>query len=439
LSEGITDSLIHSLSQLPGLRVMARSTVFRYRGQTVDAQEVGRALGVRAVLTGRVLQRGNTLQIGAELVDVQDGSRLWGEQYRRKLTDVLAVQDEIATEIAEKLRLKLSVGQRNRLVKRYTENTEAYQFYLKGRYYWNKRTAKGLNQGIRNFRQAIDTDPGYALAYAGLADCYSNLGTYGVRAPLDVFPKAKAAALKALAIDDAMAEAHASLAFVLHLFDWDWPGAEEEFKKALRLNSSCANAQHWYGWYLMRVGRLAEGMTALKRAHELDVLSLPITTSVGNALYYAHRYDEAITAFNKALDLEPDFAEARRSLADAYLEKRMFPEAIAEYRKARSLCKGSSAPLAHLGHAFAVAGRRAKAEKVLAALQRRSPGEYVSSYDVATIHFALGDEAKGFDRLERAADERSYFLIEILHDPKVDRFRSRARFKSVLRRMNLSQ
>jgi tetratricopeptide (TPR) repeat protein len=295
-----------------------------------------------------------------------------------------------------------------------------------------------LNQGIRSFRQAIDTDPGYALAYAGLADCYSNLGTYGVRPPQEVFPKAKAAALKALEIDDAIAEAHASLAFVLHLFDWDWSGAEKEFHKALQLNSSSANAHHWYAWYLMRAGRLPEGMAEMKRAYDLDVLSLPISTSLGNALYYARRYDEAITAFRKALDLDPDFAEARRSLGDAYLEKRLFPQAIAEYRKARTLSSGTCAPLAHLGHAYAVAGERAKAEKILTALERRARQKYVSSYDVAAIYLALGDEAKGFEWLRGSVVERSYFLIEILNDPKMDPFRLQPRFKSLLRRMNLS-
>ena len=296
LSDGITESIISNLSQLPRLRVMARSTVFRYKDREVDPQEIGRDLNVRAVLTGRVLQRSDRLVIKTELVDTSDGAQLWGEQYNRPLADIFSMEEEIAREISEKLRLKLSGEQKKRLTKRHTENTRAYHLYLKGRYYWNKRTEDGIKKGIEHFHEAITADPNYALAYAGLADCYVLLAGYSSHLPEEVFPVAKAAALKALKLDEALAEAHTSLAAVRAWYDWDWAGAELRYKRAIEINPGYATAYVWYALNLATVGRLDEALLTVKRAEELDPLSLIISLNVARILYFARRYDEAIRA-----------------------------------------------------------------------------------------------------------------------------------------------
>jgi len=310
LSDGITESTINSLSQLPRLKVMARSTVFRYKGRDAQPQEVGNALGVRAVLTGRVRHVGDRLIIGVELVDVADGSQLWGEQYNRQLADIFAVQEEIAQEIAENLRLKLSSREQKRLAKRYTEKTEAYQLYLKGRYYWNKWTAEGTKRGIEYFHQAIAVDPSYALAYAGFADCYSSLtGTLGLT-PGEAFQRARGAAMKALALDDTLAEAHTSLAFIKLLYDWDWSGSEESFKRAIELDRNYPNAHHWYSHYLMAMGRIEESLAESRRALELDPLVLILNVHLGWHYLYARQYDQAIEQLRKTLEMDPYFRQA---------------------------------------------------------------------------------------------------------------------------------
>jgi len=323
LSDGITESIIHNLSQLSGLRVMARSTVFRYKGRESNPQEVGQELGVGAVLLGRVLQFGERLIIRTELVDVVSGYQLWGEQYNRDLIDIFAVQEEIAREISETLRLKLRVEELRLLAKRSTESTAAYHAYLKGRYYWNKRTGDALRKAIQYFQEAIDTDPVYALAYAGLADCYTTLGWWRVLPPAESFPKATAAAVKALEIDQTLAEAHTSLAHVRLNYDWDTTEAERAFNRAIESNPNYATAHHWRAEYFAATGRLDKAVDEDKRALELEPLSLIINSGLGCFLYWARRYDEAIAQIKKALGMDPHFTAARFFIVLAYLQVEM--------------------------------------------------------------------------------------------------------------------
>lgn len=439
LSEGIADNIADSLSQLPGLRVVPLSKVSRYKNRDVDPQEVGNDLGVRAVLVGRVMQRGDSLNIRAELVDVARVSRLWGEQYNRKLSDILAVQEEIAQEIFETLRVQLSGDAKKRITKRYTDNIEAYQLYLQGRYFWNRRTDENLKKAAELFQQAIDKDPNYALAYAGLADSYALLGgpVYGAEPVHQTVTRAKSAALKALELDNTLAEAYTSLGYIASTFEWDFPSSEGHFKRALELNPSYATAHHWFGLsYLSYVGRHEEAILEMKRAVELDPLSLIINASYGRAFYYAKRYDEAIAQFHKTVELDPSFVRAHLYLGWTYEAKGMFNEAIAEYEKARAL-EDSPVIAASLAHVFAVAGRKDEARKILDELVNLSQRRYVSSYDVALIHIGLGDNDPAFGMLEKAYQERSSALSWLKVDPRLNTLRSDPRFANLMSRVGL--
>jgi len=436
LSDGITESIINTLSQIPELRVMARSTVFRYKGREVDPLEVGRALNVRAILTGKVLQLGQNLIIKAELVDVADGSQLWGEQYDRKPGDILAIQREISREITSKLRLKLSGEQKKRLEKPHTENINAYQLYLKGRYFWNKRTEQGLKKGIEFFTQAIEEDPLYALAYVGLADSYNMLATYNLSQPRAVLGRAKAAAKSALEIDNQLAEAHISLAKVRADYDWDWPAAEQEFKRSLELNPNYATAHHWYALHLMAMGQFEKAAAEIKLAQQLDPLSLSINASTGLPFYWLRRYDEAIEQFRRTLELDPSFALAHVLLGQAYAQKGMFEEAIAELSRARELDDTPRAR-AILGYTLAVAGRRDEATTILNELEELSSQKYVAPYFRVLIYTALGEQDQAFEWLEKAYEERSEWLVWLKVDPKLDSLRSDTRFTDLVQRVGL--
>ncbi len=436
LSDGITESLINSLSQLPKLRVMERSTAFRYKGQQPDPQTVGRELKVGAVLMGRVVQRGEALIIQADLVDAVDGSQLWGEQYNRRLSDIFAVQEEIAKEISAKLMLRLTGEEKQRLTKRHTENTEAYQLYLKGRYYWNKRTEEALKKGIEYFQQAIAKDPGYALAYAGLSDSYSVLGYYNYLPPKEAYSRAKGAAAKALEIDDTLAEAHASLANLRH-YDWNWSKAERELKRAIELNPNYATAHHWYGLHLEEMGQFDRAMAEMRRAQELDPLSLIIGTAMGGSFYFARQYDQAIEQLQKTLELDPNFSWAHYLAAWAYEQKGMYEEAVTALKNALTLRGGSPEILARLGHTYAKSGRRDEAMEILDELHDLSKQGHVSSYDVAVIHVGLGDLDQAFALLERAYVERSSRLVYLNVDPLFDCLRSDPRFADLVRRLGL--
>ena len=434
LSDGITESIINSLSQVPKLRVMARGTVFRYKRQEVDPREIGSILGVRVILAGRVLQVGDHVVIRTELVDTANGSQLWGEQYNRKLSDILVVQEEIALEVAEKLRLKLSRGEKKRLAKRYTENTEAYQLYLKGRYFWNKALTPELQIALRYFQQAIVLDPRYALAYTGLADCYALLGNFSALPPTDVFPKAKVAVGKALELDEMLAEAHTSLAYIKTIYDWDWKGAEKEFKRGIELRSSDEWSHEGYGWYLAAMGRFDESIAEMKRARELDPLSLPAIAHLGVPLFYARRYDDAIEHFQEALEMDPDCDYIRFRLALAYAQKAMYEEAIGELQPMLGTSRDRDA-VAALGYVYAVSNQRDKAQDALAELKERAKQEYVPSYHMAIIHVGLGEMDHAFNWLEKAYEERSYWLTFLRVDPILDNLRSDTRYTELLQRM----
>ena len=437
LSDGITESIINNLSQLPRLRVMARSTVFRYKGRESDPREVGRDLNVRAVLTGRLLQRGELLVIKAELADTTDGSQLWGEQYNRQMADIFSVEEEISKEISEKLRLKLSGEQKKRLTKRHTENTRAYHLYLKGRYYWNKRTEEGIKKGIEHFHEAIGADPNYALAFAGLADSYVLLAGYGSHLPEEVFPVAKAAAMKALKMDETLAEAHTSLAAVRAWYDWDWAGAELRYKRAIEINPGYATAYVWYALNLATVGRLDEALLTVKRAEELDPLSLIISLNVARILYFARRYDEAIEQCRKVFEIDNSFVVAHRRMGQIYHQKAMYDEAVAEYKRALTLAKNDSETMSALGYTYAISGRREEAMKILERVEKLSKQEFVSPYSRARLHLGLGDIDQTMEWLERAYEERHSILIYTGVDPVFDSLREDARFQDLLQRMGL--
>jgi TolB-like protein len=435
LSDGLTESLINSLSELPKLRVMSRNSVFRYKGRETDAQTAGRQLGVRAVLTGRVVQRGDNLTISTELVDTRDNSHLWGEQYNRRLADLLSLQEEIAKQIAERLRLRLTGEQQKLLAKRPTGNPEAYQLYLKGRYYAGRATKEGLEKGIQYFNQAIATDPSYALAYDGLAYDYWVADEWTL-SPHDAMPKAKEAAKKALELDDTLAEAHASLAIASDVYDWDWAAAESEFKRSIELKPNYAAAHEFYGLYLVSIGRTNEGIAESERAVDLDPLSAETNAFLGWVLYFAHRYGQAIAQLRKTIDLDPNYWLAHELLGAAYEQQGQFPEAIAELQKAVELAGIIAEPTAWLAHVYAVSGKRAEAQKLLDRLIERSRETYVPAYTIALIYAGLGERDQALAWLERAYQARSTCMKWLKVWPLLDNLRSDPRFQDLVRRMN---
>ncbi len=438
LTDGITASLIDNLSQLPRLTVMSRNSVLRYRGREIDAQAAGRQLKVQAVLAGRIVQRGDDLSIEAELVNVADNSHIWGASYNRKLPDLLAIQQEITKDISDKLRRKLSGEDERQLAKRLTTNPEAYQLYLKGRYFAEKLTQEGVNQGIEYFHQAIDLDPNYALAYEGLSYAYYT-GNDLFLTPQESMPKAREAARKALQLDDTLAEAHADMGMVLFWYDYDWNAAEVELRRAIELKPNSADAHAYYGWELTLVGRVDEGIAESKRAVELDPLSVEVNETAGQNLYYARQYDQAIDRLSKTLEMDPDYWVARMYLATAYEAKGDFAGAVAECTKARDTEPLIPWPLAELGHAYALADRKGDAEHVLKELESWSKRSYVPAYNLAEVYVGLGDKEKALALLEKAYADRSMALTFVAADPEFDSLRSAPRFRDLARHMGLSR
>ncbi len=438
LSDGITESIINSVSQIPKLRVMARSTVFRYKGREMDPQKIGEDLNVRAVLTGRMVQRGETLNIQTELVDVLDGSQLWGEQYIRKTQDIFAVQEEISSEISSKLRLKLTGEEKSRLVKRHTANTEAYELYLRGRFHWNKRTSDGLKKAIEYFELATKEDPDFAQAYSGLADCYNLLSAYGFLAPRDSVPLAKTASTRALAIDPLLAEAHETLAHVKMLYDWDWAGAEMEFKKAIELNPNYATAHQRYAIQLAAQGRMQLAELEIKKAQELDPLSLIINTDVGLISYFQAQYEPSISQFRKTLELDPDFSVAHFALALALEQQDRYEEALVEFDTGMRL-SGDRSFLSSPAHTMAISGRLEEARQLLQELMELSSKRYVSPYRLAVVYAGLGEIESTFEWLNKAIQDRSVWLIHLhlARDPRLNPLRHDPRFADILRQISV--
>jgi len=439
LADGIPESIINSLSQLPNLKVMSRNSVFHYKGKEMDAQTVAKELKVRAVLTGRVTQRGDDLSINVELINAEDNSQIWGQQYNRKLTDVFAVQEEIAKKISEKLRLRLTGEEEKRVTKRYTDNTEAYQLYLKGRYHVAKLTPAEMQIGISYFRQAIETDPSYAFAYVGLADAYRSVAIAGEMPSTEFFPKAKEAAQKAIEIDDTLAEAHAELGFIIFWYDWDWNAAETQFKRALELNPNSADIPWFYAHLLSTLGRHKEALAEMQRARELDPLSLRINANEGQFLIHAGQTDKALAQLQKTFELDPRFWLAHLFASSAYIEKGMFAEAVAEARKARDFSGASTHPIAFLGYALAKSGKQGEARAELEGLLKLSTQRYVSSYNIALIYNGLDQRDETLDWLERAYKERDPKMVFLKVEPKWNNLGSDSRFQDLLRRVGFTQ
>jgi eukaryotic-like serine/threonine-protein kinase len=443
LSDGVTESLTNSISQLPNLAVIASSSMFRYKGREIDPQTVGSELRVRAVLTGRMTQRGDSLLITVELVDVENNHRLWGGQYDRKMSDMLALQSEISREISEQLRLTLTGEQEKRVTKHYTENAEAYQAYLKGRYYWNKRTGDDLKKAIEYFNQAIARDPSYALAYAGLADCYIVIPNYADVSAQDAYTKAKNAALKALQLDDSLAEAHTSLGGIRSDYEWDFAGAEKELKRAIELNLNYATGHHWYAEYLSTMGRHQEAVAEIKRAQELDPLSMIISYVVGDTYLKARQYDSAIEQFRKTIQMDKTFSRSHRYLGNAYVEKGMYEQAITEFQTADALAGADPEKAAKrakaLRDAYAAAGPQGFWNKQLDILKGDSEHESVSAYSIASVYARLGDLNQTVTWLEKAYHDHDAYLVYLKIDPEFDRFRSDPHIIDLMRRIGLPQ
>jgi TolB-like protein/DNA-binding winged helix-turn-helix (wHTH) protein/Tfp pilus assembly protein PilF len=437
LSDGITESLINSLSQLPNLRVMSRDTVFRFKGKEVDPRTVGREMGVGAIFKGTVTERGDTLSISAELIRAGDNSHIWGQHYERKLTDMDALREEIAGEMASALRSRLTGAEEKRLTKIYTANPEAYQDYLKGRYWWNKSTPEGFDKGIEYFQEAIAKDPRYALAYSGLADCYSSLARTGLVPFNEGFLKAKDAALKAVELDDTLAEAHGSLALVKSSYDWDWSGADKEIQRAIELNPGYMDAHRLRAEVLWQTGRLDEALAELKLTLELDPLSISENATLGAVLFLARQYDRAIEQEAKTLELDPNFFPAYYFRGLAYSEKSLHEQSMEEFRKGMAISVNPGT-LTGLGYGYAVTGRRDDAQKVLDKLNELSKHEYVSPVWRAKIYAGLGEKDSAFEWLEKAYEDRSIVSVGFIkRNPLFDPIRSDPRYADLLRRTNL--
>ena len=434
LSDGITESIIDLLSRIPNLRVLARSTVFRFKDKQIDPQEVGRLLNVRAVMMIRVMKLGGKLIIRSELVKVADGSQLWGEQYNRSPSDILAIQEEIARAITESLKFKLTSSDSISLARHPTENIEAYNLYMRGRYFWNKYSKEWVMKAIEVFQEAIQIDSYYALAYCGLADAYFRLSNVHFP-PLEVMPKAKEAALRAVEIDDNLAEAHSSLGLVKVYYDHDWIGAEAEFRKALKLDPNLVSAHQRYGSYLTFMGRFEESIRHYETALELDPFSLQINMNLATTYYLRGEYDRAINHLNKTSELEPNYMPTHFVLGSVYVQQGRLQEAIEQFQFIYKMDEEAYIALGFMGYAHALNGQRAEAETLLNILQDIAERKYISPYSLLLIHLAIGPLERVFQLLEQLYEERNDWLVWLKVSPELKNLRSDPRFQDLLRRI----
>ena len=436
LSDGITDSIINNLSQLPGLKVIAHSSVFRFKGAEADPVAVGRDLQVRALITGRVVVRGDHLSIAVELADLRDNKHLWGEQYEREVSDLLSVQKEIAREVSAILRSKLTGEEANRVTNLYTANNEAYQNYLRGLYHLNKRNSEGFNKAIGFFEQATATDTDYAPAYAGLADCYTLMAEYELVSGESAYPKATTAAKRALELNETLPEAHASIASIAQ-DHFDYSTAELQLKRAIELNPNYATAHHWYGMLLGAMGKFPEAEAEMRKAQELDPLSTIINANVGWLYFIERDYDRAIQQLRKTLEMDSNFSVAHHYLGIVYGQKAMYKDALEEFQRSESLSGGGAFNDAQSGYIYAVWGKKAEAERIIADLKRQSKDSSVSPWGIALIYTGLGETDQAFEWLDKAYNDRAFDLQFAKVDPRFETLRSDSRFQKLLKRMGL--
>ena len=436
-ADGLTEELISNLSRIAGLSVIARTSVMRYKGGSKGVADIGRELNVETLVEGSVRRLGGTLRITAKLVDARNEESLWSQQYDRSIDDIFAIQTDIAHQTAEALNLEILMRDRQGIERRSTRSIDAYQSYLKGRYFWNQRNKEALDKAVGYFRQSLEKDPGYPLSYAGLADTYAVLALLEFVAPRDAYPEARKMVEKALAIDDGLAEAHTSLALIRFQYDWDWIGSEKEFKRAIELNSNYAPAHHFYADLLKAQGRFDEAMHQIGLAQELDPLSLAISTGVGHVLYLSRRYDDSIRQYARTVELDPNFMQTHLWFGRPYLQKGMYSEAIAELQKAVSLSGESTVALAMLGHALASAGKKDEADRVMQKLVERSKTTYVPSYWIAVIYNGFKDRENVLAWLEKAYVERSSWLAWVKVEPRFDWLRGDPGFESIVKRLGL--
>jgi TolB-like protein/Tfp pilus assembly protein PilF len=436
-ADGMTDELISDLGQISALRVISRTSVMTYKHARKPLPQIARELNVDAVVEGTVLRSGDQVRITAQLIEASTDKHLWSQSYQGELRDTLALQSKVAGAIAEQIRINLNPQEQAALKTTKVVNPQAYESYLKGRYFWNKRTADGLKVALAYFNEAIDEDPKYAQAYSGLADTYALLGDwqYAVMTPKEAFPKAKAAAIKALELDSALGEAHNSLAFCFDAFDWDLDSAEKEFRQAIELNPGYATAHHWYAWHLSVLGRNDEAIAEMRKAESLDPLSLIINADLAVLLVIAHFYDESMRQSRKTIEMDPSFALAHNQLAQAYLKKHMDEEAVAELQKAVQLSGGSPTCIASLARAYAASGKRSEALKLLSDLKKHSVPSYSNASEISVIYAALGDQDQAMNWLEKGYEER--FNPSVLLRPGFDPLRSDPRFQDLVRRIGL--
>ena len=436
-SDGMTDELITDLAQISALRVISRTSVMVYKGAHKSLPQIARELNVDAVVEGTVLRAGDQVRITAQLIDASTDKHLWSQSYEGELRDTLALQDRVARAIAEQIQINLTPREQAALKSAAVVNPQAYESYLKGRYFWSKRTADGLKVALAYFNQAIEEDPNYAQAYSGLADTYALLGDwqYAVMTPMEAYPKAKAAALKAVKLDNALGEAHNSLAFVLDGFDWDLDSGGKEFRRAIELNPGYATAHHWYAWHLALLGRYDEAIVEMKKAESVDPLSLIINADLAEVLVLAHSYDESMRQSRKTIEMDPNFAMAHNQLAQAYLQEHMYKEAVAELQKAVQLSGGSPTCIANLARAYTLSGQRSEAMKLLNDLKSSSTARNSHASEVAAIYASLGDKDEAMNWLEKGYAER--FNPGVLIRPGFDPLRTDPRFQDLVHRVGL--
>jgi serine/threonine protein kinase/tetratricopeptide (TPR) repeat protein len=434
LSDGITDDLINILGQRATLRVMSRAAVYPYKGSSPVPQQLGRTLHVGNLLTGRVAKKGDYVSVRIELTETRNGVHLWGQQYERRISEIPAVEEDISREVLNRLQLQFEPDEQRRLANRRGINPEANEFYWRGRYFWNKRTQEGFRKALEYFSQAIDKDPGFAPAYTGLADCYAMQS--GVLPPLEVFPKAKAAAVKALQLDGALAEAHASLGFAHLFFDWDWPGTVKEYTRAIQLNTNYASAHSIYAMYLVATKQFDEALAEMKRALELDPASLAINTGLGRVLFYARNYRDAAAQYGKTLEMNPDFSEALFDLGKTLTAQGKYDAAVRMLERGIKVAGEDAGAIAQIAYVHRRAGRKPNAELAFQSLQSLSTKRYVSPYFFAVAQLGASDEA-ALDSLERAYQDRSFSIIYLDVDSRFDPLRSRPRYRRLLERLGL--